>query len=1022
MPSLGEEGIEYEDVGAGTSSDSQNQSPAETRNVDVDLKLHAPRPSLPSSSAKAKVQAVTRTDSHQAAAAGIESAGSLQNDENERPNRLVQSRADSRADSASSSRPQSPQLNERHTGQRVPMAPNAGDVQAPSPTPNLAEFGPNHHRTRSGRESYRPPGLHPDDQFEKAWYEKHPEEYAREKQTQFDRGVGPRPDWALSSDDLNKIVRRSAINGTGLGEQLDIPQMSKYPQLTVLGTSPAVTGTPEEELGYLAADQYTRRLASPPADSHRDSHASVESPLRNMNMPAADSENREGTPMKADAEHERPHGQSSEGPGVIHVDDPYHPMHHPDGFAPTPDLDAQYHGKDDDVGDEPILAADEVRPESAGQHPAVPLTYDIRETPEHEGMRRTPSARPTSGHGSTRAQASYNSHDEREQHAALEDVKEYEPLFPEDDAQEPVPIAERFKQRPGMVKHRFPSEDLWEDAPDSAHLQATVMSPDLPKQDTFETPEQEAARKSQTEHVDPHEVAAHILESEDHHQKAPARPEMTKQRFPSRDIWEDAPDSQKLVTTIEPPAIEPSQEDAKSPIAAKSPNVPAKPSIPPRPARRPQGPPVDTSSKPSISPTEKRPPPTIPDKPKPQIPVRPAKPPSRDSSETITKVLPAESPSGGEQTKDAPAVPTKEKPAVPSRPGGSKIAALKAGFLTDLNSRLQDGPQGPKPKEQEKKEEPPAEKGPLNDARKGRARGPARRRPAVQKPANEPATAKLPPTLEVRITEVWNVWQIDEAGDLVVPSAATPKTAETAAPDAPVTTDSSMTPEISKNLAGESTDPKPILEKEESLPSASGKVEPIEPEPTKLEEVAPAAPTAEPTEPERTKLGEAAPTALTAEPTEPELTKLEEVTSPAPTAEPTEPEPTKFEEAAPTVPAVEPTEPEASKPDNGRIPSATSEQIDILPAAKESPSLTAAPSEEKTQAGLTTEPATEAADAKPDIESEAAVPRTDNTSSARDLDDTVERMAASADGKRYSDGDVHTPQQSAERSPKESTS
>ncbi|MBE1616103.1 altered inheritance of mitochondria protein 21, partial [Flavobacterium sp. SaA2.13] len=76
----------------------------------------------------------------------------------------------------------------------------------------------------------------------------------------------------------------------------------------------------------------------------------------------------------------------------------------------------------------------------------------------------------------------------------------------------------------------------------------------------------------------------------------PARPEVAKQRFPSRDIWEDAPESHTLVTTIEP-----SEEEVKSP------EVPSKPSIPLRPQKRPQqAPAVDASTKPVTSPTEKR--------------------------------------------------------------------------------------------------------------------------------------------------------------------------------------------------------------------------------------------------------------------------------------------------------------------------------------------------------------------------------------------------------------------------------
>lgn len=235
IPSLGEEGIEYEDLTAADSSDSHQQTPAETRNVGTDLKLHAPRPSLPSSSAKAKVQAVTRTDSSQAVPQSYDSPSF---DENERSGRSMHSRTQSRAESstASSGRRLSSQYGEdlgKHAdiGQRVPMYPDAGGVQAPSPSPYLSEHGHqrtgrHHHRTRSGREDSLPPGsyglhghgVHPADRFEKAWYEKHPDEYAKEEQGQYGPGVGTRPDWALSSEQLNQIVRSSSAKGSGLGK------------------------------------------------------------------------------------------------------------------------------------------------------------------------------------------------------------------------------------------------------------------------------------------------------------------------------------------------------------------------------------------------------------------------------------------------------------------------------------------------------------------------------------------------------------------------------------------------------------------------------------------------------------------------------------------------------------------------------------------------------------------------------------------------------------------------------------
>ncbi|KAE8412881.1 altered inheritance of mitochondria protein 21 [Aspergillus pseudocaelatus] len=809
IPSLGEEGNEYEALNMGDVSESHHSSPAEMRNVGSDLKLHAPRPSLPSSSAKAKVQAVTRTDSRQAAAAGLGGTSSPTPDDHERPTRSLQSRTSySRADSSTSIDRRLSMNGDEH-GIRVPMYPNAGDVQAPSPSPYHLEqnsgqrSGRSHNRTRSGREASLPPGsygLHghgvqPNDKFEKAWYEKHPEEYVKEEQGQYGPGVGsPRPDWALSSDDLNKIVRGSAVTGSGLG------------------TSPAVIGTPEEEVGYIAADEYTHRLSSPPPESRRGSRLVAESPLRRESVPSAETEDQQQTVASKDTAHK------SEEPGVIHVDEPYHHLHHPDGFAQTPGPDElsgkPAEGEGDE--DEPILAADEVRPESAFQHPAVSPTFDRRESMEVDRS-HTPSvshsrsnSRTASHRNSLPTLARYNSRDEREEtHTPLEDVEEYEPLFPEDDNAEKKPLStnDRFKQRPDMLKHRFPSQDIWEDSPNSLQLHATVSTPDVPKNENFETPEQESFRRSQANRVDPHKVASQILQSEEHRdEKSVSRPDIAKQRFPSRDIWEDAPESQKLVTTVEP------AEERE----VKSPDVPAKPNIPARPQKRPQqAPPVDASTKPITSPTEKRQPPSIPDRPKPQVPTRSAKP-----------VFPG---NGGE-SKDAAAKP---KPAVPARPGGSKIAALKAGFLSDLNSRLQLGPQAPQKPQEKKAEEPPAEKAPLSDARKGRARGPARRRPAA-----ENVVAKLPTISEVRITETWNVWEVNEAGNLVVGSEKQVDKNEVAAPVTTSSENNTMAPPIAKNTAGESADPQPTVSPKED-PVSSSDSTPADTQPSTFTEAAP---------------------------------------------------------------------------------------------------------------------------------------------------------------------------------------
>jgi len=528
-----------------------------------------------------------------------------------------------------------------------------------------------------------------------------------------------------------------------------------------LGTSPAAVGTPDEEVGYIASDEYMHRMASPGPESRFDSQPVVESPLRKMSFPASETQ-----PKSPNHHRTSSHGLSE---GVIHIDDPMHPLHHPDGFYPTRASEDHTPEADEPAEEEePILAADEMRPESAYLHPAVSPTFEHRGSFDEDTHSRTPSishSRSNSRSASAGGAPMLTRFDSREMHddshRPLEDVEEYEPLFPEDDSKKerPISAADRFKMRPDMLKHRFPSQDIWEDTPNSLQHYATVTTPDLPKRDSseaFETPEQEAVRKMQTAKIDSHNVASHILEGEGARGKEkPTRPDF-KQRFPSRDIWEDAPDSQQLVTTVEPAADE-----------VKSPEATSKPSIPPRPQKQTQ----------ATSPTEKRQPPGIPDRPKPQIPARPMKPSSQASAED--------------------AAVTKAKPAIPARPGGSKIAALKAGFLTDLNSRLQLGPQQPKP--QEKEPEPAAEKQPLSDARKGRARGPARRKPAA-----ENANARLPTIPEIKITTAWNVWSVGEDGDLTVGNDASPGKTESTIPS-----ELPAAPELAKNMAGEPVDPAP---------------------------------------------------------------------------------------------------------------------------------------------------------------------------------------------------------------------
>lgn len=487
------------------------------------------------------------------------------------------------------------------------------------------------------------------------------------------------------------------------------------------GTSPAVTGTPEEEVGYIATEEYARLASPAPSAARNDaSQPAVESPLRQANAPD-DLERTRSVQSVA----------SSDAGRVIHVDDPH--------LHDSADHTAQ-EADDVAVDDEPILAADEVRPESAFMHPAVSprrMSTDLHEA--DVARSRTPSgtsSRPSSLHRASLSLARWSSRgEEREDaHTPLEDVEEYEPLFPDDDkGEKPIPPEERFKQRNDALKRRFPSQDIWEDAPDSLQLQASVSTPEIPKEESAKQAEEqrEKEREKEAEQTE-FQMAAEAPQPE-----KPPRPETLQRRFPSRDVWEDVPESQQLVTTVQP-----TENKVTSPENAK-PVVPPRPAIPARPQR----------AKPSLSPEEKKPP-QIPERPKPSVLAR------------LPKIA-------NQNAAEAAAPESKPRPAVPARPAGGKIAGLKANFLADLNSRLQAGPQGPKPKkeekeEAEKEEQPPAEKKPLSDARKGRARGPARRKPTTAGAAGAAGSSQLPAIPEVRIIEAWNVWEVTADGTLHV--------------------------------------------------------------------------------------------------------------------------------------------------------------------------------------------------------------------------------------------------------------
>lgn len=253
LPSVGQEGNEYADIDYNKEKivtedgGSQNESPKETRNVAGDLPLHAPKPSFSDATAKKRVSTVTRTDSSQAAAVGIGKATtpiSAHDDADPHDRNLkakvsfrTASSASTERPSSSYERPDSAQAEDEHgipeIGQRVPMYPDAGDVQAPSPSPFQQQFpvgigfhnsgmtktgSRQHRRTPSGRDVLPPGsygmhghGVQSADKFEQDWYAKHPDALQKEEHGEYGPGIGGgRGEWALSSDDLNKLVRETS--------------------------------------------------------------------------------------------------------------------------------------------------------------------------------------------------------------------------------------------------------------------------------------------------------------------------------------------------------------------------------------------------------------------------------------------------------------------------------------------------------------------------------------------------------------------------------------------------------------------------------------------------------------------------------------------------------------------------------------------------------------------------------------------------------------------------------------------
>ena len=609
-------------------------------------------------------------------------------------------------------------------------------------------------------------------------------------------------------------------------------------------------GPRDEQSGYEASEGH----ASTPKGRPSSSQPTIKSPLRKSSFPV-DVDAHAG--FRKISSHETAKGSIDDAVDSETEDDEPLSLHKPKSRT-----NGYEEGEDSGYG-VPILASDEVArtPGAEFLQPAISPAqsrrgsayYNAQDFEQHGASLYKPTSRggsaansrPTSRPGSI---YKISMHDEdRDMHTPLEDVDEYEPLFPEEEGNKKhINAAQRLKLRERMK--RFPSQDIWEDTPNSLQLQATVDTPEpspaLPEESktkpsaVFETPEQEARRKGEVSE----EEKAKLLPKEErlaksqfkpHIQDEIARPGM-RQRFPSQDIWEDSPDSAELTTTVG----DGQSTEIKSPIdegleagavvhtsgapnkgviagaqsrdlategapAMEKPPVPSRPNrskisppaadsnqqpqIPARPPRRlHQVPPADAkvplppsklaeSSSPTdlqeSSPTEGKKAPALPDRTKPQVPARPSKPaPEANEPTTLSKVTSASSvgSEGSEKGLKSPPDASKPKPTVPARPAGSKIAALQGGFLADLNSRLKLGPQASKP--QEKEPEPEVEKAPLADARKGRAKGPTKRKPAAATGDAMSDTKSAP--AKWSISSPVTAWQTDVEGQVTLVNAA----------------------------------------------------------------------------------------------------------------------------------------------------------------------------------------------------------------------------------------------------------
>lgn len=713
-------------------------------------------------------------------------------------------------------------------GKQVPMYPNAGDVQAPTPAPSRQTSAlPTH--PKKGPRSASP---YKKEDFGEYGSSLHP----------LERRSGH---YSLSSDDLNQIVAQTATPTTG-----------------------TFSGVPEEELGYLASEEYAKHIGTATATA--------------AGTPREELSESEAMKTSIADLNERPHSrEGSRSPEVtIHVEPRAHQRSgsHPYGRHNLPakfnhsqtslvvgaigeahdiNEEDEYGQRSGEFRDEhyngtPILASDEITKRGGTttpyHHAAVSPSLQPRRT-----ISRPPS-RPQSRGATREAPGAVDqlvALDAQVPFTPLEQVEEHEPLFPDGDETKDTHTTDTHTalregvekafggSTPSRASRKFPSNDIWEDAPPSSHLSATVASPPPGLSPLGlatatgatiggELPDEESDRLGVPNR--------HKKTQSPDGQSKPTRPTFPKtssgkQKFPSKDIWEEAPDSTQLTTTVshtpaeaesqspvEPPANLPfGTTNTRSttgaplddsnvhvnpdgisttniPLEAKKPETPSRPSSPEK--KEQWGPTGAVPLVPSARPASR-------------VVDTPTKFDSQDQIELAQKpsFVPctSASPESPTEKKTAPVVPDRPKPIIPQRPSrvpakfqsqlsqpeealsakapppikpkpaiGGKIAALKANLA--LEQKLAAGPLPFKRKEEEEKiEAAPQVSQPLvSDVMKGRAKGPRGRKlpttayasaSASEAPTKGGKTEESSSSLPLSFMISRTVWSIEDEND-----------------------------------------------------------------------------------------------------------------------------------------------------------------------------------------------------------------------------------------------------------------